>query len=172
MKSIACAAPSDSIVGSSLLRDRSNNDGGRQRDWAEYPLCPECEGATVRSRRLIPGAGLPQSLGAHVRAHQGSGLWHGGLVARGCTGKLPNCTSYRVNTDSVFQVFMFLKAGVIIVSKLTFESRMLLPMLTTTVAENGLGLHTENLQPSNFVTILKMLYASTIEYWCVRKMLL
>lgn len=47
---------------------------------------------------------------------------------------------------------------------------MCLPILTTTVIKNGLGLEAENLQPSNIEMIGKALYASVIEYWCVRQL--
>lgn len=43
----------------------------------------------------------------------------------------------------------------------------LLPILTTLVIENGLGLQAENLEPSNFEMIGKALYAAMIAYWCV-----
>lgn len=66
------------------------------------------------------------------------------------------------------QFFMFMKAAMIFVSELAAKFPQ--AILTTTVIENGLGLQSENLEPSNMQMIGKALYASVIDYWCVRQL--
>lgn len=56
-----------------------------------------------------------------------------------------------------------MKAAMIFVSKLGI--RISLPILTTTVIENGLGIQAENLEPENMQMVGKALYTSVIHYW-------
>lgn len=103
------------------------------------------------------------------------------LVVAAMVRCLPAYPQRNPQADIIFQIMLFVKTALNSISKNQPHFTMM-PKLTNSVIENGLGLRAENLQPKNFEMIGKVskttllslppaynvsqaIYAAMIEYW-------